>query len=131
MVCDGPPPNHWRRLEAGDPGAIAMDNLMVPLTALPWRHDPANWLDYHSRSGSFVQVPITSMPLIDRQRFEQAADNGRLLAFLLVDTHPTTCKIRQRGSFAERLQEHGVARGCVRRSRRIHPPGSAAGLPPS
>ncbi len=88
MVCDGRPPSPWRNLGEDGAGAIAMDNQAVPLTALPWRHDPANWLDCASRRGHFLQVPITSMPLIDPPRFEVAADNGQPLAFLLVDTHP-------------------------------------------
>jgi hypothetical protein len=117
MVCDGPPPNPWRRLEAGDPGAIAMDNLMIPLTALPWRHDPANWLDYHSRSGCFVQVPITSMPLVDRQRFEQAADSGQPLVFLLVDTHPYDMQDPSTGDVSpERLQEYKASLEWVRQT---------------
>jgi hypothetical protein len=88
MVCNGRPPSPWRQLEADDPDAITMDNRAVPLTVLPWRHNPANWLDCDSHSGPFLQVPITSMPQIDRRRFEIAADNGRPDAFLLVDTHP-------------------------------------------
>ncbi len=88
MVCNARPPSPWRQLEADDPDAITMDNRTVPLTVLPWRHNPANWLDWDSHSGPFLHVPITSMPQTDRRRFEVAADNGRPDAFLLVDTHP-------------------------------------------
>jgi hypothetical protein len=88
MLCDGAPPSPWRSLEPTEAGAIAMDNRVVPLTALPWRHGPANWLDFRSKLGHFLQVPITSMPSVDRQRFEDAAANGQPVAFLLLDTHP-------------------------------------------
>jgi hypothetical protein len=88
MVRDGQGANPWRNLGNDGAGAIPMDNEAVPLTALPWRHNSANWLDFSSRRGHFLQVPITSMPLIDRARFRAAVDNGRPLAFLLVDTHP-------------------------------------------
>ena len=88
MLCDGAPPGAWRSLGPDEPGAIAMDNRGVPLTALPWRHEPANWLDYSSQTGHFLQVPITSMPSVDFRRFEKAAENGQPVAFLVLDTHP-------------------------------------------
>jgi hypothetical protein len=107
MVCDGCPPSPWRQLGAGEAGAIAMDNRAVPLTSLPWRHDPANWLDCGSRGGHFLQVPITSMPQVDRRRFVAAADNGRPQAFLLVDTHPYDMQDPSTGDVStERVEEY-------------------------
>ena len=35
-----------------------LDNSSVPLAARPWRHDPDNWLDYTSRQGCFLHIPV-------------------------------------------------------------------------
>lgn len=122
MVCDGRPPSPWRQLGADEPAAIAMDNQAVPLTALPWRHDPANWLDCDSRGGHFLQVPITSMPLIDRRRFEAAADNGRPQAFLLVDTHPYDMQDPSTGDVsAERVEGYRQSLEWVTETFRAEP----------
>ena len=37
-----------------------LDNASVPIDALPWRHDEANWLDFRSRQGYFLHIPVCS-----------------------------------------------------------------------
>jgi hypothetical protein len=122
MVCDGRPPSPWRQLDADDPQAITMDNRVVPLNVVPWWHDPENWLDCESQSGPLLQVPITSMPLVDRLRFEAAADNGRPHAFLLVDTHPYDMQDPATGDVSEeRVEAYGKSLEWVRENFRAEP----------
>lgn len=83
------PVQHWRSLEdENDPGSIFTDNSQVPLTAFPWRHDPDNWLDANSRSGRFLQAPITCLPWVNRERVQSAVKSSGQKVFLVVDTHP-------------------------------------------
>jgi hypothetical protein len=88
MVRDGPPPNCWRQMGDSDPDAILMDNRLIPLNGAAWRHAAGNWLDFKCREGPLLQVPITSMPLVDRGRMEGAFADSGSTAFLVLDTHP-------------------------------------------
>jgi hypothetical protein len=88
MLRDGTLPSPWRCLGPDDSQAILMDNSALPLTAVPWRHDVDNWLDTHSDQGPFVQVPINSMPLLDRGRVAEAITGTVSAAFICLDTHP-------------------------------------------
>lgn len=47
-----------------------LDNANVPINVLPWRHDEGNWLDFGSRKGHFLHIPvcaagITGDPLLE------------------------------------------------------------------
>jgi len=88
MVRDGSGPNPWRRMGESDPDAILMDNRVVPLAAIPWRHGPCNWLDFESQEGPLLQVPITCAPRVDETRMTEAAGKSGSTAFLVLDTHP-------------------------------------------
>ena len=88
MLRDGAPPNPWRCLGPDDANAILMDNSMLPLRAIPWRHDVQNWLDMSSDLGPFLQVPINSMPMLDRRRVSTAIAQESKAAFVCLDTHP-------------------------------------------
>lgn len=67
-------------------GYPAFDNRSVPIGTMPYRHDEENFLDWRSRKGHFVQVPVMHMgmknldyPLMDRwvQAFgEKSIDPG-------------------------------------------------------
>jgi hypothetical protein len=105
MVCDGSLPNPWRRIEEPDPQAITMDNREVPLRAQPWRHDVDNWLDFESRDGFFLQVPINSMPFLDRSRVETAIQGSGEVAFIVLDTHPYDIQSSGSGGIAEQAVE--------------------------
>ena len=37
-----------------------LDNSTIPLSAVPWRHDVSNWLDYRSTEGWFLHIPVTA-----------------------------------------------------------------------
>lgn len=87
MVCDGPMPNPWRRLDR-DEGGILTDNTMIPLNGTPWRHDASNWLEVTSRSGHFLHLPVTCAPVIDWERIYAALSGAGKQAFLVLDTHP-------------------------------------------
>jgi hypothetical protein len=87
MVCDGEGLNPWRRL-GKEEGGILTDNMSVPLNGTPWRHDAHNWLDYTSRLGHFLQVPVTCAPFIEWGRMQAAIDGAGEKAFLVLDTHP-------------------------------------------
>ena len=87
MVCDGEGLNPWRRL-GKEEGGILTDNMSVPLNGTPWRHDAHNWLDYTSRQGHFLQVPVTCAPFIEWGRMQAAIDGAGEKAFLVLDTHP-------------------------------------------
>jgi len=107
MVRDGLPPSCWRRMGESDPDAILMDNRLVPLSAIPWRHGPCNWLDFESREGPLLQVPITCMPLVDRGRMESAFANSGSTAFLVLDTHPYDMQDPATGEVSpERVSEY-------------------------
>ncbi len=83
------PVQHWTSLEnPEDPRSILTDNSQVPLIAVPWRHDPENWLDTDSRSGCFLQLPITCLPWVDQARIRTAVKNSGRQVFLVIDTHP-------------------------------------------
>lgn len=88
MLKDDQAPGAWRSLSSNEPDAITMDNQQVPLSVLPWRHNPENWLDVHSRQGHFLHLPITTMPLIDRERVQRVVDGCAENAFVVTDTHP-------------------------------------------
>jgi hypothetical protein len=42
-------------------GFLSYDNREVPLGIAPYRHDPENFLDYHSQTGCFLHVPVVHM----------------------------------------------------------------------
>jgi len=42
-------------------GFLSYDNRAVPLGIAPYRHDPENFLDYTSRAGCFLHVPVVHM----------------------------------------------------------------------
>lgn len=88
MVKDRTRPMIWRSLSEEDPDSITMDNRNVPLGVCPWRHQADNWMDFHSQTGSFLHLPITTMPLIDRQRVRSAVASGPEVAIVVTDTHP-------------------------------------------
>ena len=35
-----------------------LENAEVPISARPWRHDPPNWLDHGSGTGTFLHIPV-------------------------------------------------------------------------
>ncbi len=37
-----------------------LDNANVPMDVLPWRHDEDNWLDFASRQGYFLHIPVSA-----------------------------------------------------------------------
>ncbi len=89
MLPADDPVRRWKSLDnADDPQAIYTDNSQVPLNAGPWRHDSDNWLDFKSRDGRFLQVPITCLPLVDQARVLAAVENSGRQVFLVIDTHP-------------------------------------------
>ena len=49
---------------ASSPG-IGFDNRPMPIGIAPYRHDPHNFLDYTSRQGAFLQVPVMHQGLED------------------------------------------------------------------
>jgi hypothetical protein len=103
MVCDGSAPNPWRLLDENDPQSIMMDNRVVPLRAIPWRHESDNWLDYESNEGFFLQVPINSMPAVDKKRVEIAIEHSDQAAFVVLDTHPYDLQSPKTGEISEDL----------------------------
>jgi hypothetical protein len=115
MVCDRPAPNPWRCLGAEDDGAIRSDNSAVPLAARPWHHDAHNWLDFTSRQGPFLQVPVTCAPFIERPRFEAVVQGSERCAFLVLDTHPYDLQDPATGAIsAERVIEYRQAIEWIR-----------------
>ncbi len=78
----------WRYLTGEDQNTIPMDNGMIPLTANPWRHEADNWLEYQSIQGSYLQVPITTMPWVDRERVVKAVGGSDQRSWIVLDTHP-------------------------------------------
>lgn len=78
----------WRYLTGEDENTIPMDNSMVPLSASPWRHEADNWLEYQSNEGRFLQVPITTMPWVDRERVFKAVEGPGEGSWIVLDTHP-------------------------------------------
>jgi hypothetical protein len=107
MVRDGSEPNPWRRMGESDPDAILMDNRLVPLAAIPWRHGPCNWLDFESQGGPLLQVPITCAPWVDETRMTEAASSGGSTAFLVLDTHPYDMQDPATGEVSpERVSEY-------------------------
>jgi hypothetical protein len=109
MVCDGEMPNPWRRL-GEEEGGILTDNKMVPLNGTPWRHDPANWLDYTSRQGNFLQVPVTCAPFIAWDRIHTALDAAEEeQVFLVLDTHPYDLQDHTTGEMdPERMESYAL-----------------------
>jgi hypothetical protein len=47
-------------------GYPSYDNRNIPPGILPYRHDPENFLDYESRTGCFLQVPVAHMYIYNR-----------------------------------------------------------------
>jgi hypothetical protein len=89
MVPVDDPLQPWKTLNnKEDPRSIFTDNSQIPLGAIPWRHDAHNWLDVNSRSGRFLQVPITCLPWVDPERIKPAVENLGRQAFVVIDTHP-------------------------------------------
>lgn len=78
----------WECLIDPRQGAIQIDNLSIPLGAVPWQHDEENWLDFQGSSGTLLQVPITSMPWVDKQRVKTAVEQGGPRTWIVIDTHP-------------------------------------------
>jgi hypothetical protein len=104
MVLTEHPVQHWKSLEdEGNPDTIFTDNSRVPLTAAPWRHDADNWLDVNSRSGRFLQVPITCLPWVDQVRVQVAVENSGQHAFLVIDTHPYNLQNSETGDVSAGL----------------------------
>ncbi len=88
MIPDGNAVMPWVCLTDPDQGAVQMDNLSVPLGTGPWLHDEGNWLDFRGREGPFLQVPITTMPWIEKERVNQTVQHGAPLPWIVIDTHP-------------------------------------------
>jgi hypothetical protein len=106
MVPIEHPVQPWKALDRPeDPEAIFTDNSQVPLVAVPWRHDPDNWLDIHSKIGRFLQVPITCLPWVDRTRVQTAIENSGCQAFLVIDTHPYNLQNPKSGDVSAELVE--------------------------
>ena len=106
MVLTEHPIQHWKSLEdEGDPDAIFTDNSQIPLSAAPWRHDADNWLDVNSRSGRFLQAPITCLPWVDQARVQTAVENSGQQVFLVIDTHPYNLQNPETGDVSARLVE--------------------------
>jgi hypothetical protein len=116
MVPCEHPIQHWKSLEdQEDPDSIFTDNSQVPLAASPWRHDADNWLDTHSRSGRFLQVPITCLPWVDLERVQSAIKNSGCQVFLVLDTHPYNLQNPETGDVsAEFVQKYCDALASIR-----------------
>jgi hypothetical protein len=115
MVRDGSGPNPWRRMGEYDPDAILMDNRLVPLAAIPWRHGPSNWLDFENQEGPLLQVPITCAPRVDETRMTEAVANSGSTAFLVLDTHPYDMQDPATGEVSpERVSEYRLSLEWVR-----------------
>jgi hypothetical protein len=87
----------WIYLDREDEGAILMDNSTIPLGTLPWQHNHTNWLDINSQAGPLLQLPITSMPWIEKERVEAALASDQPYRFLLFDIHPYDLQSRESG----------------------------------
>jgi hypothetical protein len=109
MVRDQPEPSPWRCLGANDADALYADNRCVPLGTCPWRHDAYNWLDYTSRAGPFLQVPVTCAPWADRQRCAAAVESRPADAYLVCDTHPYDLQDPATGAVCPERLEHYAA----------------------
>lgn len=105
IVRDGASPEIWRTLPDNDPDAITVDNRSIPLGVSPWRHKADNWMDYLSKSGPLLQLPITSMPLIDSHRIRQAVENSSERAIVVTDTHPYDLQDPATGNVSEQARE--------------------------
>jgi hypothetical protein len=108
MVPCEHPIQHWKSLEnKEDPDSIFTDNSQVPLGASPWRHEADNWLDTHSKTGCFLQVPITCLPWVDLERVQSAIKNSGSQVFLVIDTHPYNLQNPETGDVsAESVQKY-------------------------
>ena len=42
-------------------GFLSFDNRSIPRGILPYRHDTANFLDYRSKKGYFLHIPVTQL----------------------------------------------------------------------
>jgi hypothetical protein len=104
MIPTEHPIQPWRSLDNyEDPGSIFTDNSQVPLIAVPWRHDADNWLDVNSRSGRFLQAPITCLPWVDQERVQTAVQNSDTKVFVVIDTHPYNLQNPDTGDVATEL----------------------------
>lgn len=108
MVPAEDPLQPWKSLDnKEDPRFITTDNSQVPLGAVPWRHDAHNWLDVNSRSGRFLQAPITCLPWVDPGRVKSAVDNSGRQSFVVIDTHPYNLQNPATGEVSEdRVQDY-------------------------
>jgi hypothetical protein len=106
----------WKSLEdPEDPSSVFTDNSQVPLAAVPWRHDTDNWLDVASRSGRFLQAPITCLPWVDQARLQTAVENSGRQAFLVTDTHPYNLQDPATGDVSAKLvDDYCNALGWIR-----------------
>jgi len=75
-------------------GHPSYDNLDIPIGIAPYRHDAHNFTDHTSRSGRFLQFPVTQM-YFARVTFEQverciaaAEARGQPIAALVLCFHP-------------------------------------------
>jgi hypothetical protein len=101
MIQVDHPIQHWKSLTGDDPESILTDNSHIPISAFPWRHDTANWLDVNNREGYFLQAPITCLPWVDCDRVHIAINNSRTQAFLVIDTHPYDLQNPKTGNVSE------------------------------
>ena len=58
-------------------GHLAFDNRKLPVGIMPYRHDEGNFLDYTSRQGYFLHVPIMHMGLADLDFFVFCVKTGQ------------------------------------------------------
>ncbi len=81
------------------------DNRGLPLNGGWWRHDEGNWLDYRSREGSLIQIPVVVLPPWEEYKrlkaaFEAAPGEGVLCS----DIHPYDIQSDLTGA----VDEHGL-----------------------
>jgi hypothetical protein len=116
MVPVEHPLQPWTSLEnEEDPQSVFTDNSQVPLAAVPWRHDTDNWLDITSRSGRFLQAPITCLPWVHQARVQTALANSGRPAFLVIDTHPYNLQDPATGDVSAKLvDDYCNALGWIR-----------------
>ena len=110
IIPQNHPVQHWKSLDREeDAGSIFTDNSQIPLNATPWRHDEGNWLDINSRTGRFLHIPITCLPVVDRGRIKAAVGNSGQKLVLVIDTHPYNLQDPETGEVSEHLVQDYMA----------------------
>ena len=105
-------------------GHPSYDNVRLPLGISPYRHDADNFLDYQSRTGQFLQLPVTQMYFrkLTYEKVEQcmrpAEERQEPLAVLVLCFHPYELLDDERSALSsDRVEElRELFKGLTERS---------------